>query len=263
MDKSLSPELECQNWLKYGKPEGATERHQLHFRVYNHYDVLKVFLRYFMVPFFNMFITITSYTLCPVEDLAYRYWVSAGLLIPTILFHINSVMKETAHTSKMSYFDMIMMIAYCSIAITVQFNVVLLAMHRYAKATVGPSGQVVSSPGYAAYAKAINDAVGAHVPLSLWLALDGQRPSHLTATCWLLPLPRRSSAPRYILAPLFEVRILGARRLPSSLGARRLPSSLGARRLPSSLGARRLPSTLGARRLPSNLGAAHAACRPV
>ena len=50
------------------------------------------------------------YALDPVENLNARYTVSSGLLISTILFHVQSVMKATSHTSKLSYFDMMMML---------------------------------------------------------------------------------------------------------------------------------------------------------
>ena len=51
------------------------------------------------------------YALDPVENLNARYTVSSGLLISTILFHVQSVMKATSHTSKLSYFDMMMLVS--------------------------------------------------------------------------------------------------------------------------------------------------------
>ena len=65
---------------------------------------------------------LSTYALDPVENLASRYQVSSGLLISTILFHTNSVMKATSHTSKLSYFDMMMMLLYAINAVTVQVS---------------------------------------------------------------------------------------------------------------------------------------------
>ena len=60
------------------------------------YVFRKVLLRYFLVPLCSIFIMMSTYALDPVENLNARYTVSSGLLISTILFHVQSVMKVSA-----------------------------------------------------------------------------------------------------------------------------------------------------------------------
>ena len=51
---------ECEQWEKYGVPDGATKRHQLGVTVSVHYVRRKVILRYFMVPLCSIFIMVSN-----------------------------------------------------------------------------------------------------------------------------------------------------------------------------------------------------------
>eukprot|EP00959_Pyramimonas_sp_CCMP1952_P283418 5924994-Pyramimonas_sp.AAC.2 len=103
---------------------------------------------------------LTTYALDPVENLNPRYTVSAGLLISTILFHVNSVMKATSHTSQLSYFDLLMIIVYSVNAVTVQFNVaIFLIDRRITKLDARHNTEAYKSLEHKMYMKSINDAV--------------------------------------------------------------------------------------------------------
>eukprot|EP00241_Pyramimonas_parkeae_P003977 CAMPEP_0114239334 /NCGR_PEP_ID=MMETSP0058-20121206/8403_1 /TAXON_ID=36894 /ORGANISM="Pyramimonas parkeae, CCMP726" /LENGTH=607 /DNA_ID=CAMNT_0001351505 /DNA_START=377 /DNA_END=2200 /DNA_ORIENTATION=+ len=160
LEKKGSPEEECSQWERFGVPDGATKRHQIIMTISVHYVTRKVLLRYFLVPLCSIFIMLSTYALDPLENLSSRYSVSSGLLISTILFHVNSVMKATSHTSKLSYFDMIMMLVYAINAVTVQFNVsVFLIDRRIVRIDRRRGTEVYRSEGHKLYLKAINDAV--------------------------------------------------------------------------------------------------------
>mmetsp|Transcript_32208 Transcript_32208/g.38980 ORF Transcript_32208/g.38980 Transcript_32208/m.38980 type:complete len:290 (-) Transcript_32208:634-1503(-) len=132
-----------------------------------HYVLRKVFLRYFMVPLVALMVMISSFAMDPVDNLANRYTACSGLLISTILFHTNSLMKATAHSAKMSYFDMTMVLIYAANCVTLEVNILLfLVSRRQGKQSLEPisaaddmvtSGPTVSDThGYRKYVKALN-----------------------------------------------------------------------------------------------------------
>jgi len=158
--KEGSREIECAEWERWGVPDGATKRRQLSMRVAMKFVATKALLRYFLVPFFSLFIMLSTYALDPVENLNPRYTVSAGLLISTILFHVNSVMKATSHTSQLSYFDLMMMITYTVNAVTVQFNVAIFLIDRWiTKLDARHNTEAYKSLEHKMYMKSINDTV--------------------------------------------------------------------------------------------------------
>eukprot|EP00242_Pyramimonas_sp_CCMP2087_P001903 CAMPEP_0198233060 /NCGR_PEP_ID=MMETSP1445-20131203/116048_1 /TAXON_ID=36898 /ORGANISM="Pyramimonas sp., Strain CCMP2087" /LENGTH=393 /DNA_ID=CAMNT_0043913749 /DNA_START=1 /DNA_END=1183 /DNA_ORIENTATION=- len=131
-------------------------------------------LRYFLVPFFSLFIMLSTYALDPVENLNPRYTVSAGLLISTILFHVNSVMKATSHTSHLSYFDLMMVLTYVVNAVTVQFNVAIFLIDRWiTRLDLKHNTEAFRSLQHKHYVQSVNDAVFAVVILGTVVGLFG------------------------------------------------------------------------------------------
>jgi predicted ATP-grasp superfamily ATP-dependent carboligase len=90
----------------------------------------------------------------------FRYTVSAGLLISTILFHVNSVMKATSHTSHLSYFDLMMVVTYVVNAVTVQFNVAIFLIDRWiTRFDLKHNTEAFRSLQHKHYVQSVNDAV--------------------------------------------------------------------------------------------------------
>ncbi|KAK3280797.1 hypothetical protein CYMTET_11376, partial [Cymbomonas tetramitiformis] len=131
---------------------GNVRYKQMHFKINVERPVVKALLRYCAVPLFTIIIVLCSFIMCPVDQLANRFSACSGLLLSNVIFHVGGAQTVQLRANNVSYFDVLLMIAYWVIIVSIVFNTLLIALQRK-KSWKDEDG---GDSGYRQYAKKMN-----------------------------------------------------------------------------------------------------------